>query len=164
MTVAPITPLLFRSGPAAIARFVISIPVRVSVQRRAMGPNSHIGKEVRERCPTFTHCDPATSVVSIGGVLGVPAPLMHGAPTHVRRACCQAMAQVPRLLARLILLAAAADRQTALEIGCIDPEFRTAGAPANPASFKPGPISCPGNNRKSSKDLTHQIIQLRHRK
>ena len=158
MTVAPITPLLFRGRPAAIAGFIVPVLVRVTVQRCFVRSQPHIGKEVRECRPAFTDRDPATSVEVISGILGIAASLMHGAPTHVRRAACQAMTQMSRLSARLVFLASAADRQATLKIGCIDWDFRPAGTAAQPSRFESWIIRFSSNNREPSKGFAHQII------
>lgn len=81
---ASILRLLFTRCPPAVARFVVTVVV-YPLQRQALRPLTHVGKEVLERmAPAATHSNAATTVVLPRPIIGIGTTLAHGEPNPIR--------------------------------------------------------------------------------
>ena len=66
--------------PPAVFRRVVSAVIS-SVDRVARGGLlSHIGKKIRERCPSIANANSASAVIGIALLSFIVAPLAHGSP------------------------------------------------------------------------------------
>jgi hypothetical protein len=90
---ASIPLLLFRSGPSAITRLVITECVD-TVKRLALGPLSHIQQEILERPPAITDSDTTPAIAGIRSGVGVEAPLYHRSPANVGTRCTHGVSAI----------------------------------------------------------------------
>lgn len=81
---APVLRLVFRSGPAAIARFVITVRVN-AIEGHSFGPFTHVRQEVREVFPSVANCNPAATVAVPITRRTNRASHRHAVPTHPSR-------------------------------------------------------------------------------
>jgi hypothetical protein len=81
---APISILFLARRPAAIARGVIALLVRPSIDGVAIRNDAHVGEEVLERLPARAHLDAAGTIIRPIGIRRNCASTTHRFPTLVR--------------------------------------------------------------------------------
>lgn len=77
---AAITHLLARRRPAAIARLVVAVVIRETVERAIWRPVAHIGEKVGKHLPAFTDRDAASTITQPIAPLRVCAAAHHVVP------------------------------------------------------------------------------------
>jgi hypothetical protein len=91
---APVIRLRFGSRPSAIAGGVSDLILN-SIEGHALGPSSHIGEEVFERCkPPVADGNPLPAIREIVGVGFIVASLFHRLPRSICRRSSHAMRSV----------------------------------------------------------------------
>ena len=75
--------LLFRRGPAAIARLVITVIVDSLNGVLWGGPSSHISKKFLKTVPSFANLDPAAAIILICGIIFIFATNTHHYPSGI---------------------------------------------------------------------------------
>ena len=162
--VPPVSGLLKRSGPAAVAGFVVPIDVN-AIQRRSCWSRTHVSEECRKVVlPLLMHADASRAVRGVLRVVGivatrlgvVPCPEFRGRPPLYR------MAMLQRPLAQLFGFQAAAtcrspgpDRvSNALEIS----PARARKQPDGSATF----VGSPAHSGKQAVSFASDIQRCSH--
>ena len=75
--------LLLNCGPSDITRFVISIFVRIPIQRMTFRTWPHILKEILKGQPSITNTNPTTTVFMVTMILWITTTLPHITPGSI---------------------------------------------------------------------------------